>query len=85
MMGCLITLQGTVTRLSEIEHKLKSATFISTLCKELIPNIQQEFKFTKPVKCIGQQCTNRNSWEIKPETCHFEDWQKLRFVNKSME
>lgn len=85
MVGCLITLKGTVIRLSEMRHELKSTTFKCLRCGESISNVHREFKFTEPVRCIREHCGNRISWELKTEDCHFTDWQQLKYLNKSIE
>lgn len=46
-------------------------------------DIQQQFKYTEPVKCINDHCENRMRWELNEHESLFLDWQKLRVQEPS--
>ena len=71
-------ISGTVTRMSEVSPELSLASFYCLSCNREIKHVEQQFKFTEPTKCSNSACTNTNKWELLPEGCMFNDFQKLR-------
>lgn len=45
--------------------------------------MEQQFKFTEPVRCGNERCQNRTKWELLNSDSVFIDWQKLRVQEHS--
>jgi DNA replication licensing factor MCM6 len=84
-IGMLLAITGTVTRTSEIRPELYKAAFTCDLCKTLITNIEQTFKYTEPTSCLNNACVNQSEWTLNISKSHFLDWQKVRVQENSNE
>ncbi|TID29268.1 hypothetical protein CANINC_002064 [Pichia inconspicua] len=84
-IGMLLAISGTVTRTSEIRPELYRAAFTCDVCKALITNIEQTFKYTEPTSCINNTCVNQSEWTLNIPKSHFLDWQKVRIQENSNE
>lgn len=50
---------GTVTRTSEVRPELFMGCFRCLECGELVRNVEQQFKYTEPLKCPATVCGNK--------------------------
>ncbi|ODQ46486.1 hypothetical protein PICMEDRAFT_16365 [Pichia membranifaciens NRRL Y-2026] len=84
-IGMLMAISGTVTRTSEIRPELYKAAFTCDICKALITNIEQTFRYTEPTSCINSTCVNQSEWTLNISKSQFLDWQKVRVQENSNE
>jgi len=50
-LGKIMSIEGTVTRTTEVKPELSIGTFRCKMCETLTDGIEQQFKYTKPIKC----------------------------------
>ena len=76
----LISFQGTVTRTSEVRPELLVAVFQCELCGARSDPVEQQFKYSEPVKCKNASCPNQKEWKLLSSTegTKFVDWQRVR-------
>ncbi|KAF9077066.1 MCM2/3/5 family-domain-containing protein [Rhodocollybia butyracea] len=84
-IGTLMSISGTVTRTSEVRPELLFGSFICEVCKALVNDIEQQFKYTEPALCPNPTCGNRTAWQLQIETSKFTDWQKVRIQENPSE
>ncbi|KIK67747.1 hypothetical protein GYMLUDRAFT_36511 [Collybiopsis luxurians FD-317 M1] len=84
-IGTLMSISGTVTRTSEVRPELLFGSFICEVCKALVNDIEQQFKYTEPALCPNPTCGNRSAWQLQIETSKFTDWQKVRIQENPSE
>ncbi|KAL8951910.1 MAG: hypothetical protein Q9222_002155, partial [Ikaeria aurantiellina] len=84
-IGKLLSIPGTVTRTSEVRPELYLATFICEACRNVIPNVEQTFRYTEPTQCPSMTCGNRQGWRLDIRQSTFVDWQKVRIQENSSE
>ncbi|KAA8571361.1 hypothetical protein EYC84_000679 [Monilinia fructicola] len=84
-IGQLLSISGTVTRTSEVRPELSLATFICENCKNVVPNVEQTFRYTEPTQCPNLECNNRQAWRLDIRQSTFVDWQKVRVQENSSE
>jgi len=84
-IGKLISVGGTVTRTSEVRPELIFATFICEECKNIVRDVEQQFKYTEPNTCPHPTCNNRSEWKLSIEQSTFTDWQRVRIQENSNE
>lgn len=84
-IGMLLSITGTVTRTSEIRPELYKASFTCDVCKALVTNVEQTFKYTEPTSCINNTCINQSEWTLNISKSLFLDWQKVRIQENSNE
>ena len=77
-LGKLISINGTITRTSEVKPELIKGTFICKMCNSAVKNVEQQFRYTEPKVCSNINCNNHNKWELLEEESVFADWQKLK-------
>ena len=77
-LGKLISINGTITRSSEVKPELIKGTFICKMCNSAVKNVEQQFRYTEPKVCSNLNCNNHNKWELLEEESVFSDWQKLK-------
>ncbi|CAE7766614.1 mcm6, partial [Symbiodinium sp. KB8] len=77
-IGCLTSFNGTVTRTSEVRPELLSGSFECEECSTVLDGVEQQFKFTYPVRCSNQHCPNKSGWKLRLDRCRFVDWQRVR-------
>lgn len=63
-LGKIMSIEGTVTRTTEVKPELSIGTFKCKMCETLTDGIEQQFKFTKPIKCKAQNCSNALEFEL---------------------
>jgi DNA replication licensing factor MCM6 len=73
-----MSIHGTVTRTTEVKPELLTGCFKCLECGLVNTNVEQQFKFTEPVRCEDEKCNNRTKWELLNSDSKFMDWQKLR-------
>lgn len=56
---CPCARAGTVTRTSEVRPELFMGCFRCLECGELVRNVEQQFKYTEPLKCPAAVCGNK--------------------------
>ena len=59
-----MSIEGTVTRTTEVKPELSIGTFKCKVCDTYTDGIEQQFKFTKPVKCKSTQCNNAVDFDL---------------------
>lgn len=84
-IGQLITIQGTVTRTSEVRPELVLGTFRCMECGGFVHDVEQQFKYTEPIMCPNIKCNNRKDWQLSIEQSKFADWQKVRIQENANE
>ncbi|KAH3660535.1 hypothetical protein OGAPHI_007121 [Ogataea philodendri] len=84
-IGMLMSISGTVTRTSEVRPELYKGSFTCDVCKTLIENVEQAFKYTEPTSCSNPTCENHASWSLNIAKSTFVDWQKVRIQENSNE
>lgn len=84
-IGKLVSMSGTVTRTSEVRPELHLATFICEMCNNVVPDVEQIFKYTEPTQCPNATCMNRLGWRLDIRQSTFIDWQKVRIQENSSE
>ncbi|MES1916345.1 MAG: hypothetical protein MHM6MM_008171, partial [Cercozoa sp. M6MM] len=80
-IGRLQAVVGTVTRTSAVRPELHLGAFRCTICGDIVRGVQQQFKFTEPVRCSNRECDNRSDWDLVVGTTdgsRFVDWQRVR-------
>jgi DNA replication licensing factor MCM6 len=84
-IGRLVSVCGTVTRTSEVRPELLFGTFVCLDCQTRVPDVEQRFKYTEPLKCANPVCANTNRWQLDVDTSKFVDWQKVRVQENANE
>ncbi|OCH88332.1 MCM-domain-containing protein [Obba rivulosa] len=84
-IGTLMSISGTVTRTSEVRPELLYGSFICEVCRGLVNDIEQQFKYTEPSLCPNPVCGNRTAWQLQIDTSKFTDWQKVRIQENPSE
>ncbi|KAI9513229.1 MCM-domain-containing protein [Russula earlei] len=84
-IGTLMSISGTVTRTSEVRPELLFGSFTCEVCKALVHEIEQQFKYTEPSLCPNPICGNRSAWQLQIDTSKFTDWQKVRIQENPSE
>lgn len=84
-IGQLLSISGTVTRTSEVRPELSLATFVCEVCRAVVPNVEQTFRYTEPTQCPNATCSNRVAWQLDIRHSTFVDWQKVRIQENSSE
>ncbi|EOO03825.1 putative dna replication licensing factor mcm6 protein [Phaeoacremonium minimum UCRPA7] len=84
-IGQLLSISGTVTRTSEVRPELSLATFVCEACRNVVPNVEQTFRYTEPTQCPNNTCNNRIAWQLDIRQSTFVDWQKVRIQENSSE
>lgn len=73
-----MAIEGTVTRTTEVKPELSIGTFKCKVCSVYTEGIEQQFKFTKPIKCKSEKCNNTAEFDLVTKESVFQDWQKVR-------
>jgi DNA replication licensing factor MCM6 len=77
-IGQLMSISGTVTRTTEVRPELMYGSFRCLDCGTLHKNVEQQFKYTEPPKCLDHQCNNSRNWILDTSQSLFVDWQRVR-------
>ena len=69
-----------MTRTSEVRPELLVAVFQCELCGARSDPVEQQFKYSEPVKCKNASCPNQKEWKLLSSTegTKFVDWQRVR-------
>ncbi|SCV04557.1 LAME_0H19372g1_1 [Lachancea meyersii CBS 8951] len=84
-IGSLMTISGTVTRTSEVRPELFKASFTCEMCRAVVDNVEQVFKYTEPTYCPNPSCENQAFWTLTIGRSKFLDWQKVRIQENANE
>nr|CCA18588.1 hypothetical protein ALNC14_047310 [Albugo laibachii Nc14]CCA20545.1 Protein involved in DNA replication putative [Albugo laibachii Nc14] len=84
-VGELVSFSGTVTRTTEVRPELLYAAFTCKECGGDTSGVEQQFKYTEPVKCQNPFCPNTSDWELNTEKSIFVDWQRVKVQENSDE
>ncbi|CAI4061538.1 hypothetical protein SKDZ_07G0650 [Saccharomyces kudriavzevii ZP591] len=84
-IGSLLSISGTVTRTSEVRPELYKASFTCDMCRAVVDNVEQSFKYTEPTFCPNPSCENRAFWTLNVSRSRFLDWQKVRIQENANE
>lgn len=76
-LGKLTCMRGTVTKTTEVRPELISGVFRCRYCNRFSKHVEQQFKYTEPKKCFGENCDSK-SWDLDILRSEFSDFQKLR-------
>ena len=85
LVGCLVSLQGTITRTSEVRPELMMGSFKCAPCGLVHEKIAQNFTYTRPPICKNPRCKNQSpsNFTLEEHRSEFVDWQKLRVQESS--
>jgi DNA replication licensing factor MCM6 len=67
-----------VTRTTDTKPELIVGTFECQECHAIVRNIEQQFKYTEPVRCSNPACDNKARWELITKESILIDWQKVK-------
>lgn len=81
-LGRIMAIQGTVTRTTEVKPELQIGAFKCEGCDFLNVGVEQDFKFTQPVRCANERCLSRD-FALDHANSVFSDWQKVRLQELS--
>lgn len=84
-IGSLLSISGTVTRTSEVRPELFKGSFTCDMCRAVVDNVEQAFKYTEPSFCPNPSCENRAFWTLNVSRSKFLDWQKARIQENANE
>ena len=73
-LGRLMSIYGTVTRTTDAKPELMEGTFMCMQCKNVVHNVEQQFKYTEPVRCSNPNCMNKTDWELINKDSVMLDW-----------
>lgn len=77
-LGRLGSIYGTVTRTTDTKPELILGTFECLECHHAVRNVEQQFKYTEPVRCSNSACDNKTRWELITKESILIDWQKVK-------
>uniref|UniRef100_A0A0K0ECF1 DNA replication licensing factor MCM6 n=1 Tax=Strongyloides stercoralis TaxID=6248 RepID=A0A0K0ECF1_STRER len=77
-VGVLVSIVGQIIRTHPVHPELYRATFACEDCGTIIRNVEQQFKYTQPSKCINAQCGNATRFTLDAFDSQFVDFQRLR-------
>ncbi|KAG2823770.1 DNA replication licensing factor [Phytophthora cactorum] len=84
-IGELLSFSGTVTRTSEVRPELLFGAFTCGDCGGDTTGVEQQFRYSEPVKCQNPYCVNTFAWELNTEKSVFVDWQRVKVQENSDE
>uniref|UniRef100_M4BTQ7 DNA replication licensing factor MCM6 n=1 Tax=Hyaloperonospora arabidopsidis (strain Emoy2) TaxID=559515 RepID=M4BTQ7_HYAAE len=84
-IGELLSFSGTVTRTTEVRPELLFGAFTCGDCGGDTTGVEQQFRYSEPVKCQNPYCVNTFSWELNTEKSVFVDWQRVKVQENSDE
>lgn len=73
-LGRLSAISGTVTRTTDSKPELLIGSFICKECNSTVDNVEQQFKYSQPVRCSNDNCHNKMNWELAPKNSRMIDW-----------
>ncbi|XP_026276705.1 DNA replication licensing factor Mcm6 isoform X2 [Frankliniella occidentalis] len=84
-IGTLIRISGQVVRTHPVHPELVLGTFVCLDCQTVVPDVEQQFKFTNPTICRNPVCSNRRRFMLDVEKSTFVDFQKVRIQETQAE
>ena len=63
-LGKMMSIQGTITRTTEVKPELLIGNFLCKVCNSEVGPIEQQYKFTSPISCTNNQCQNLMNWDL---------------------
>jgi replicative DNA helicase Mcm len=75
-IGKLLRVGGVMMRASEVKPLLVVAQFQCRICGLVIPQIQEEGRYTEPILC--PDCDKKTPMRLLTQISEFRDWQKVR-------
>lgn len=86
MLGRLNSVQGTVTRTTEVRPELLRGAFECLKCSHLVTDVLQQFVYAQPKKCTNPDgCDNTSKWKFVENSSVFADWQKVKLQENASE
>uniref|UniRef100_A0A915ID43 DNA replication licensing factor MCM6 n=1 Tax=Romanomermis culicivorax TaxID=13658 RepID=A0A915ID43_ROMCU len=76
-IGKLLRVTGQVVRTHPVHPELFSGVFVCNDCNTIVPNVEQQFKYTQPSKCLNPACQNRRNFTLDIRKSTFVDFQKV--------
>lgn len=61
----MMSIQGTVTRTTEVKPELLVGNFVCKICGSQVGPIEQQYKFTEPLRCTNTNCQNMMQWQLQ--------------------
>ncbi len=80
-----VRIDGILTRMSQVKHKLVNAVFECQICHERIAVEQRELNLVKPSRCANARCRNTVAFKLIFEKSSYIDWQKAVLQEKPEE
>ena len=77
-LGRMMSIQGTVTRTTEVKPELMIGNFLCHECNTESGPVEQQYKYTTPIRCNNSKCQNLVNFDLQMNQCIFMDWQKVR-------
>jgi len=84
-IGLLVTVDGILTRSSEVQPRIVEAVFECLRCRHKNYVKQETSKLQKPIVCENATCRRGGPFKLIAEESKFEDWQKIRIQEKPEE
>ena len=81
-LGKILSIQGTVTRTTEVKPELQIGSFMCKACMQLTQGIEQQYKYTEPIRCENDRCFSKE-FVLEHSKSVYMDWQKLRLQELS--
>ena len=72
-LGKVMSIQGTVTRTTEVKPELQIGAFRCNQCGQLNEGVEQSFKFTEPSRCESERCFSRE-FTLEHQNSVYLDW-----------
>eukprot|EP00906_Rhabdomonas_costata_P030254 RCo042745 len=85
VVGKLRAICGTVTRTNQVRPELLQGRFQCLDCQTQSDLIEQQFRYTQPVRCRNAACQNTSRWHLLISESKFCDWQKVKVQENSDE
>ena len=63
-----------MTRTTEVKPELLVGTFTCKVCNSTVGPVEQQFKYTEPLRCSNQTCMNGAGWNLQMAQSIFVDW-----------
>ncbi|MHA1266750.1 MAG: minichromosome maintenance protein MCM [Candidatus Helarchaeota archaeon] len=83
-IGKLISVNGILTRASEVKPLLTEGVFRCRACGEIMRVPQGDY-YTKPYQCSNNNCNRKGPFTFIAQDSKFIDWQKIRVQEKPEE
>ncbi|KAF8362688.1 hypothetical protein PRIPAC_89611 [Pristionchus pacificus] len=84
-IGSLVRIAGQIVRTHSVHPEIALGTFTCADCGVVTKNVEQEFKYTQPTKCLNAQCANRTRFDLNIDESSFVDFQKIRIQETQAE